>query len=232
MPYPSLLHPAQACCSQSPCPCGSPLLTCTSIRDTQTQFCLSLCGVSGSWCIQGLLESTERLWQAWGLILKVISPLLPFFWCFSFVLGCGLSPQVTQGYFNSSYFKFASLHRVTCFVDMWWSCWLTLLCSHVSDVSQSENLWISMVNFLFCFKECIIIICTRVREKLLFQSETAVGRTLVRSRCWQNGQPTASSKVLHFALIKSLLIKFPNISLYLFSIMSLRLYFRTSTVVF
>ena len=92
MPYPSLLHPAQACCSQSPCPCGSPLLTCTSIRDTQTQFCLSLCGVSGSWCIQGLLESTERLWQAWGLILKVISPLLPFFWGFSFVLGCGVSP--------------------------------------------------------------------------------------------------------------------------------------------
>ena len=58
------LYHTQVCCAQSPCPCGSPLLTCTSIRDTQAQFCLSLCGVSGSWCIQGLLESTERLWQA------------------------------------------------------------------------------------------------------------------------------------------------------------------------
>ena len=33
-----------------PCPCGNPLLTCTSTGDTQTQFCLSLHGVSGSWC--------------------------------------------------------------------------------------------------------------------------------------------------------------------------------------
>ena len=37
----------QVCCTQSPCPCSSPLLTCTSTGDTQTQFCLSLCGVSG-----------------------------------------------------------------------------------------------------------------------------------------------------------------------------------------
>ena len=29
----------QACCTQSPWPCGSPLLTCTSTGDTQTQFC-------------------------------------------------------------------------------------------------------------------------------------------------------------------------------------------------
>ena len=33
----------QICCTQSPCPCGSPLLTCTSIGNAQTQFCLSLC---------------------------------------------------------------------------------------------------------------------------------------------------------------------------------------------
>ena len=31
--------------SQSPCPCGSPLLICTSKGETQTQFCLRLCGV-------------------------------------------------------------------------------------------------------------------------------------------------------------------------------------------
>ena len=43
-----------ACCTYSPCLCGSPLLTHTSSGDTQTQFCLSLCGVSGSWCTQVL----------------------------------------------------------------------------------------------------------------------------------------------------------------------------------
>ena len=46
----------QVCCTQSPCTCGSPLLSCTSTGDTQTQFCLSLCGVHGSWCTQGLFE--------------------------------------------------------------------------------------------------------------------------------------------------------------------------------
>ena len=44
----------QVDCTQSPWPCGSPLLTCTSTGDTQTQFCLRLCGVSGSSCIQVL----------------------------------------------------------------------------------------------------------------------------------------------------------------------------------
>ena len=44
----------QVCCTQSPCPCGSPLLTHTSTDDDQTKFCLSLCGISGSWCAQGL----------------------------------------------------------------------------------------------------------------------------------------------------------------------------------
>ena len=46
----------QVCCSQSPCPCSSPLLTCPSTGDIQTQFCLSLCGIPGSWCTQGLFE--------------------------------------------------------------------------------------------------------------------------------------------------------------------------------
>ena len=35
-------------CTQSPCLHSNPLLTRTSTGDTQTQFCLSLCGVSGS----------------------------------------------------------------------------------------------------------------------------------------------------------------------------------------
>ena len=36
--------------TQNLCPCGSPLLTCTYTGDTQTQLCLILCGVSGTWC--------------------------------------------------------------------------------------------------------------------------------------------------------------------------------------
>ena len=62
----------QVCCTQSPCPCGRPLLTRSSAGDTQTQFWLSLCGVSGSWCTQGLFEPSQRLWRLWGLILNVI----------------------------------------------------------------------------------------------------------------------------------------------------------------
>ena len=58
----------QVCCTQSPCPCSNPLLTRTSTGDTQTQFCLSFCGVSGSWCTQGMFEPSEHLWQVWGLI--------------------------------------------------------------------------------------------------------------------------------------------------------------------
>ena len=82
---------AQVDCTQSPCPCSSPLPTRTSSGDTQTQFCLSLCGVSEPWCSQGMFEPSEHRWQAWGLILNAIWPLLPSFWVFS-VLGCGVSP--------------------------------------------------------------------------------------------------------------------------------------------
>ena len=35
----------QVCCTQSPCPCSRPLLTCTSTGDTQTQCWLNLCGL-------------------------------------------------------------------------------------------------------------------------------------------------------------------------------------------
>ena len=52
----------QVCCTQSPYPCSSPLLTHNSTGDTQTQFCLSLCGVSGFWCTQDLFEPSECLW--------------------------------------------------------------------------------------------------------------------------------------------------------------------------
>ena len=49
--------------TQSLCPCSRPPPTSTSTGDTQTQFCLSLCGVPGSWCTQGLFEPSEHLWQ-------------------------------------------------------------------------------------------------------------------------------------------------------------------------
>ena len=62
----------QVCCTQRPCPRSSPLLTHTSSADTQTQFCFSLCGVSGHWCAQGMFEPSGRLWRVWGLILKAI----------------------------------------------------------------------------------------------------------------------------------------------------------------
>ena len=42
-----VLRHTQVCCTQSPCPCGSPLLTHASTGDAQTQFCLSLCGIPG-----------------------------------------------------------------------------------------------------------------------------------------------------------------------------------------
>ena len=83
--------PSQAYCTQSPCPCSSPLLTFTSSGDTPTQFCLILCGVSGSWYTQGMFEPSEHLCQLLGLILNAILPLLPSCWGFSFALGCGVS---------------------------------------------------------------------------------------------------------------------------------------------
>ena len=46
----------QVCCPQSPHSYGRPLLTHTFARNTQTHFWLSLCGVAGSWCTQGLFH--------------------------------------------------------------------------------------------------------------------------------------------------------------------------------
>ena len=64
-------------------------------QETLKQFCLSLHGVSGSWCALGLFEPSEHLWRVWGLILHVILPLLPSCWsCCGFsALGRGVSPH-------------------------------------------------------------------------------------------------------------------------------------------
>ena len=56
----------QVCCTQSPCFCSVPLLTCTYTGDTQTQLCLILCGVSGTWCTQGMFQPSKHLWWEWG----------------------------------------------------------------------------------------------------------------------------------------------------------------------
>ena len=60
-----------------PLPLRQSTADCPSTGDTQTQFWLSLCGVSGSWYTQGLFEPLEHLWWVWGLIPNVILPLLP-----------------------------------------------------------------------------------------------------------------------------------------------------------
>ena len=78
---------------RSLCPSSSSLLTHTPSGDTQTQFCLSVCRASGSWCTQGMFEPSKHLWRVWGLILNAILPLLLSCWGFSFALGHGVSPQ-------------------------------------------------------------------------------------------------------------------------------------------
>ena len=80
MLHPWLLHP-------EPLPLQLSTADLYPAGDTQTHFLLSLCGISGSWCSQGLFEPSEHLWQEWGLILNVITPLLLSGWGLLFALG-------------------------------------------------------------------------------------------------------------------------------------------------
>ena len=66
----------QVCRTQSPCPCGSPLLTLTSAGDVQTQFCLSLCGVPGE-----ELEAGETVKPQAGENQSYRSPKHTALWC-------------------------------------------------------------------------------------------------------------------------------------------------------
>ena len=52
----------QVCCIQSPCPFGRPLLTCTFLGDTQTQFWFSLFEV---W----VLVCTRFVWAPWASLM-------------------------------------------------------------------------------------------------------------------------------------------------------------------
>ena len=95
---------------QSSCPCGRPLLTCTSTGDTQT-----LKGRSASVSVESpgvhkvLFEFSECLWWVWGLILNVILSLLPSCWGFSFAFGHGVSFLV-----GSNIFFFDGCSAVNC----------------------------------------------------------------------------------------------------------------------
>ena len=59
--------------TQSPCPCSRPLPTHNSTEDAQTQFCLSLCGVPGSWCAQGMFEPSKHLCREWKVKVKLLN---------------------------------------------------------------------------------------------------------------------------------------------------------------
>ena len=84
----------QVCCNQSPCSCSRPLLTHASTEDTQTvkgrSGSVSM-GPLGTGAYSILFGPSKSLWCVCGLILNVISPLLPSCWGFSFALGCGVS---------------------------------------------------------------------------------------------------------------------------------------------
>ena len=83
---------SQVCCSQSPCPHGTQLLTCASTGRTQTHNgrtgSVSV-GFLGPRAHKVLFEPSEHLWRVWGLSPNVISPLLPSSWGFSFALRHG-----------------------------------------------------------------------------------------------------------------------------------------------
>ena len=64
------------------------LYPCRRHSNTQRQA-QSLWGLLG--CTEVLFEPSEHIWCVWGLILNVISPLLPSCWGFAFALGCGVS---------------------------------------------------------------------------------------------------------------------------------------------
>ena len=89
----------QVCCTQSPCPCGRPLLTCTSTGDAQTLEGRSgLVSVEYPGANKVLSEPSKCLWWVSGLILNVILPLLLSWWGFSFALGCGVSFFFVESY--------------------------------------------------------------------------------------------------------------------------------------
>ena len=62
-----------------------------TLRHSKPGLAQSLMGSLGPGAHKVLFEPSKHLGQVWGLILKVISPLLPSCWGFSFALGLGVS---------------------------------------------------------------------------------------------------------------------------------------------
>ena len=60
-------------------------------QETQTQVWSVSVGSLGPGVNKVLFEPYKNLWRVWDLILDVILPLLPPYWCFSFALGCAIS---------------------------------------------------------------------------------------------------------------------------------------------
>ena len=82
----------QVCCSQSSCPCGRPLLTHTPAGGTQKLRGRSDSVSVVSLCLDAhkvLFEPSKHLWRGWGLILNIISPLLPSCWAPPLALDMG-----------------------------------------------------------------------------------------------------------------------------------------------
>ena len=65
----------QVCSTQSPCPCGRPLLTRTSEGALKHSSGSLSRGSLGPGVHNVLFEPSEGLWRAWSLILNAISPL-------------------------------------------------------------------------------------------------------------------------------------------------------------
>ena len=133
-------HVSQVCCSQSPCPWGRPVLTNAATGDIQI-----LKGRSGSVSVVPLhpgvrdilFKPSECLWLVWGLILKVILPLLPsffglllcpwmwsiFFWCQHFAADGYSAASCNFGVFTED--------ECICFYStiLQWTCRISVLLS-------------------------------------------------------------------------------------------------------
>ena len=86
--------------SQSPCPLTVhcwPVPPQETLKESKAGLAQSLVGFLVSGAQKVFFEPSEHLWRVWGLILNAISPLLLFYWGFSFALGHVVSFCVCWG---------------------------------------------------------------------------------------------------------------------------------------
>ena len=106
-------------------------------QETPKQFCLSLCGVSGSWCTQGMFKSSEWLWQVWDLILKASSPFLLSCWGSSFALGCGISPQ-SRSSVEQQMWGISSLEEISSLIYVY-------MCVYIFLIYRNGLIWYTVI---------------------------------------------------------------------------------------